>query len=121
MIRTTLAVMACSFALAGCVVEVPMDPEDRPIPTDAQSIAEGREIADAQCAVCHGLDQGEASRADARPLRYVLSDYDPKLLRSDLQGGIVLGHEDMPNFAFGPLGADVLLAYLVSIEEPPPQ
>jgi hypothetical protein len=31
-----------------------------------------------------------------------------------------VGHPDMPQFHFGPLGADVLLTYLKSIQEPEP-
>jgi len=90
------------------------------IPTDAESIADGREIALHNCSNCHGLDQDASLRADAPPLRYVLSIYNPASLAEDFRNGIHVVHEDMPDFVFGDLGMDVLLSYLVSIQEPPP-
>jgi mono/diheme cytochrome c family protein len=90
------------------------------IPTDADSIADGREIAMHQCANCHGLDAEENLRADAPPLRYVLSIYPPESLAENFRAGIHVGHADMPDFVFGDLGMDVLLSYLVSIQETPP-
>lgn len=90
------------------------------IPVDADSIADGREIAVHQCSNCHGLDGDESLRADAPPLRYVLSIYAPESLAEDFRAGIHVGHDDMPDFVFGDLGMDVLLSYLVSIQETPP-
>lgn len=90
------------------------------IPMDEGSIADGREIAVHQCSNCHGLDQDASLRTDAPPLRYVLSIYPPESLAEDFRAGIHVGHEDMPDFVFGDLGIDVLLSYLVSIQEPPP-
>ncbi len=91
------------------------------LPSDAESIADGRNIAQSLCSNCHALDQDESLRADAPPLRYLLSRYPPESLADDFTSGIHVGHQDMPDFVFGPLGMDVLLAYLVSIQEPPPQ
>jgi len=93
---------------------------DPAIPMDADSIADGREIAVTHCAICHGLDQDASLRADAPPLRYVLSIYPPESLAEDFRNGIHVGHEVMPEFVFGDLGMDVLLAYLISIQEAPP-
>lgn len=84
----------------------------------SQQIAEGRGIASSLCANCHGLDQEDALRANTRPLRQILSNYDPDLLHDDFESGLKVGHPDMPEFVFGPLGADVLLTYLKSIQEP---
>ena len=72
------------------------------IKTDAQSIADGRTIAEAQCSNCHALDQ------------------DAKIRPEDFQAGLHVGHNMMPDFVFGPLGAEVLLAYMVSIQQEPP-
>jgi len=92
------------------------------IKTDAQSIADGRKIAEAQCANCHALDQDAKIRPeDAPPLRYLLAQYNPDTLSQDFQNGIHVGHEMMPDFVFGPLGAEVVLAYIVSIQEEPPE
>lgn len=93
---------------------------DPAIPTDADSIADGREIALNNCAICHSIDDQESLREDAPPLRYVLSLYPPESLAENFRNGIHVGHEDMPDFVFGDLGMDVLLAYLVSIQETPP-
>lgn len=90
------------------------------IPMDADSIADGREIAVHNCSNCHGLDQDASLRTDAPPLRYVLSIYPAASLAEDFRSGIHVGHEDMPGFVFGDLGMDVLLSYLVSIQEAPP-
>ena len=89
------------------------------IPYDAESIADGEKIAQSHCAICHGPGQEDSLRADAPPLRYVLSLYPPESLSEDFRAGIHVGHEAMPDFVFGDLGMDVLLAYLVSIQEPP--
>lgn len=91
------------------------------IPVDADSIADGRAIAESQCSNCHGLNGDASLRADAPPLRYILSQFPPEMLAEDFRNGIHVGHEDMPDFVFGDLGMDVLLAYLVSIQETPPQ
>lgn len=111
----------------GVGLEVPGEPaapvfdvEALGIPMDEASIADGRAIAETHCAVCHGLDQDANPRGDAPPLRYVLSLYSPENLAEDFRSGIHVGHEDMPDFVFGDLGMDVLLAYLVSIQEAPP-
>lgn len=93
---------------------------DPAIPTDPDSILDGRSIAAENCAACHGLDQDTPPRTDAPPLRYVLSIYPPESLAEDFRNGIHVGHEDMPEFVFGDLGMDVLLAYLISIQEAPP-
>jgi len=90
------------------------------IPMDEGSIADGREIAVHQCSNCHGLDSAASLRPEAPPLRYVLSIYPAASLAEDFRNGIHVGHEDMPDFVFGDLGMDVLLSYLVSIQEPPP-
>lgn len=87
----------------------------------SQEIAEGREIASHQCANCHGLDKEDALRADAPPLRNILSIYDADTLKENFEAGLKVGHPDMPDFVFGPLGADVLLSYLESVQEPLPE
>ncbi len=90
------------------------------IPADPDSIADGRTIAETHCSNCHGLNGDASLRADAPPLRYILSQFPPETLAEDFRNGIHVGHEDMPDFVFGDLGMDVLLAYIVSIQEAPP-
>ena len=108
-------------AVAEPVVQKPLfDAVALGIPDDPESIEDGRNIAETQCAICHGLGADASLRKDAPPLRYVLARYHPNALGESLRAGIHVGHEDMPDFVFGDLGADVLLAYLVSIQESPP-
>jgi mono/diheme cytochrome c family protein len=90
------------------------------LPTDADSIADGREIAVTQCSSCHALDQETSPRPGAPPLRYVLSIHNPESLAEDFRAGIHVGHPDMPDFEFGDLGMDVLLSYLIAVQETPP-
>lgn len=85
---------------------------------EAGLIADGRAIADAQCASCHAVGlTGESPRSDAPPLRRVLADYAPDALAEDFREQIHVGHRDMPDFDFGIRGTDALLAYLVSIQD----
>lgn len=83
----------------------------------AAQIADGRAIAERECASCHALDQSTLSaRADAPPMRDLLTRYDQDVLANDLIEGIKLGHADMPQFDFNVLAADALVAYLRSIQ-----
>lgn len=112
--RILLATLLAATATACIKSEPHRVADDAPV---SQQIAEGREIASHQCANCHGLDDGEALRSDAMPLRHVLSTADSDLLKANFEAGLKMGHPDMPHFVFGPLGADVLLVYLESIQE----
>lgn len=84
----------------------------------ADEIAAGHEIAEDKCSRCHGLDNEDARRTDAPPLRNVLARYDSEALRENFRDGIKVGHPDMPEFEFSPMGADLLLSYLISIQTP---
>ena len=108
---------ALPLVLAGCEAMEVRESQKAPL---SQQIAEGRGVASAVCANCHGLDQEDALRADTPPLRHVLNNYDADTLHENFEAGLKVGHPDMPQFHFGPLGADVLLTYLKSIQEPEP-
>ncbi|KAF0175652.1 MAG: cytochrome c [Hyphomonadaceae bacterium] len=94
-----------------------------PNPVDAgavDAIQDGREIAEAQCGHCHAPGpEGDSPRADAPPFRTILARYRADTLTEELISGIKLGHPDMPLFELNPQGADSLVAYLKSIQEPP--
>lgn len=85
-----------------------------------EMIESGREIVEMQCATCHatGADD-ESPRSDAPPLRLVLANYAPEALADDFRELVHVGHPDMPDFDFGPIGTDHVLAYLVSIQDAP--
>src|SRR5262245_3371552 len=107
-----LAVVA-GLALAGCAGAPSADD-----PETAAQIADGRIIAQRECATCHALDRSTASpRADAPPMRDLLARYEKDALANDLIEGIKLGHQDMPQFDFNVIAADALIAYLRSIQQ----
>lgn len=84
---------------------------------DADMIENGRQVAVAECALCHAIGaSGESPRAGAPPLRAVLARYRPEALAEDLNEGIRIGHADMPEFELPVQGVDSLLAYLQSIQ-----
>jgi mono/diheme cytochrome c family protein len=100
------------LGMAGCVAS----PSADTVESQAQ-VADGRAIAERECATCHALDKASASpRADAPPMRELLARYDKDALANDLIEGIKLGHQDMPQFDFNVIAADSLVAYLRSIQ-----
>jgi len=109
MLRFTVVVLA--LALGACAAQS-SEPSQRALARD------GRDIAEAQCASCHAVgDYGESPRAEAPPLRAVLSRYRADVLEEELIEGIRVSHQ-MPSFQFNPQGADALIAYLRSIQQP---
>jgi len=84
----------------------------------ADKIERGRAIASRECASCHGLDNEEAEWPDAPALRHMLADYDSETLNEDFRQSVRVGHPGMPQFLYGPKTADLLVSYLVSIQEP---
>ncbi len=104
-----LALLALVTSVGGCVA-----PAARPGLADI--VADGRAIAETQCAGCHALGaRGESPVAQAPPFRTVLAHYRIEALESDLIEGIRVNHE-MPAFRFDPEGTDSLIAYLKSIQ-----
>lgn len=89
-------------------------------PSQAALAADGRDIAEAQCARCHAIGQyGDSPAPEAPPFRYVLARYDSAVLEEELIQGIQVAHP-MPEFQFNPQGTDALIAYLQSIQQTPP-
>jgi mono/diheme cytochrome c family protein len=85
----------------------------------AALVADGRDIAEAQCARCHAVGAyGESPDPRAPAFRTVLSRYRAEVLEEELINGIRVSHP-MPEFQFNPQGADALIAYLESIQETP--
>lgn len=85
---------------------------------DTDLIEDGRAIAQAQCATCHGVDAAlKSPRPDAPPLRLIGRQYSFPVLEEELIQGIKLGHPDMPRFEFAPRGVDALIVYLRSIQD----
>lgn len=83
-------------------------------------ISQGKELVQANCHSCHAIERSDDSRReDAPPLRTVLANMDPESLAMDFREGIHVGAADMPDFDFGPIGTDAVIAYLQSIQEQP--
>jgi mono/diheme cytochrome c family protein len=114
MIRILLAAAAL-VALTACAAP------QAETATPAQNLAaDGRDIAEAQCAGCHAVGAyGESPNPAAPPFRTLLSRYRADVLRDELIAGIQVTHP-MPSFQFNPQGVDALIAYLQSIQETPP-
>ncbi len=118
-----LSAMACAAALlAACASPPPAGEAEASgwpgvaAPT-AELVADGRTVAEAQCASCHAVAKvGASPRADAPPLREVLSHYeDDEGLAYRFINGMKVGHDGMPQFDFDVRSADALIAYLRSI------
>lgn len=87
-------------------------------PAQGDLAADGRDIAEAECAACHAVGAyGESPRAAAPVFRTVLTRYRAEVLEEELIAGIQVAHP-MPEFQFNPQGADALIAYLQSIQTP---
>lgn len=116
------------IALAACSAEAPNSgtgiteadvvdvAEDK-----ATLISDGRAIVEQNCSTCHSVGSaGDSPRMDAPPLRFVLADYNSEALAEDFREHIHVGHPDMPDFDFGPLGTEAVISYLKSIQESVP-
>ncbi|NWG55060.1 MAG: c-type cytochrome [Hydrogenophilaceae bacterium] len=114
-------VFSALVAVAACACAGPdAGTASAPAQADADIIENGRQIAQAECALCHAIGaEGESPRAGAPPLRHVLARYRSDALAEDLNEGIRVGHADMPEFTLPVQGVDMLLAYLQSIQESP--
>lgn len=90
-----------------------------PSPAPAASLAaDGRDIAEAECAACHAVGTyGDSPNAAAPVFRTVLARYRADVLEEELIAGIQVAHP-MPEFQFNPRGTDALIAYLHSIQQP---
>lgn len=90
--------------------------------TKVALITDGREIVEEHCVSCHGIGNNDDSpRTDAPVLRSVLANRDIESLRADFREGIHVGADDMPDFDFGPLGTDAVIAYIESIQDGVPE
>jgi len=111
--RRMIMAAASVFLLGACAAQ-------EAAPSQAALAADGREIAEAQCAGCHAVGRyGESPAPEAPPFRYALARYDSAVLEEELIQGIQVAHP-MPEFQFNPQSVDALIAYMQSIQETPP-
>lgn len=83
---------------------------------DPGQIADGRRVAQRECASCHSIDTTSVSPIQAAPpLRDVLAMHDPDFLAYRFIDAMRIGHDEMPLFDFDIRSADALIAYIKSI------
>jgi mono/diheme cytochrome c family protein len=112
------AMLVLGLFVSACAAGESADAGAAPAPLEQDMIADGRDIAEAQCAACHSVGPyGDSPNAAAPPLRRVLSRYNADVLEEELIAGIQVAHP-MPEFQFNPQGVDALIAYLRAIREP---
>jgi mono/diheme cytochrome c family protein len=88
--------------------------------TQADFVAAGLALAQANCGRCLALGMTDASpHKDAPPFRLVAERYPSENLAEALAEGIVSGHPDMPVYVFRPDEIEAFLAYLDSLEPEP--
>ncbi len=109
--------IACVVALGAMASCVQTAPPRNAVDGAGLDVETGRDVAIGSCASCHAIDQDMISpREGAPPMRTLLERYDPDMLADDLIEGVRVGHDDMPHFDFDVRSADVLIAYLKSID-----
>ncbi len=110
---TMLGLSACGTS--GSAIDAQTDTFEL---SDTEMIESGRKIAEAQCITCHAIGLNDTSpRSDAPPLRTLLAGYPQDVLAEDFREHVHVGHPDMPDFEFGPIGTDHIVAYLISIQD----
>ena len=112
--RLSLAIPA-ALALVACSTE--------PTPVwQTGDAAVGHQVARDLCADCHAIERtGDSRNTAAPPFRAILRNYPPEWLATDLHESRVIGFRKMPVFHFGESHEYDLVAYLLSIQETPPQ
>jgi mono/diheme cytochrome c family protein len=86
----------------------------------AEDVEAGRDIAERLCAKCHAIGpSSDSSHADAPSFREIASRYDVWNLQEALAEGIVVGHDDMPEFTLTPEQINALLVYMDGMTPPP--
>jgi mono/diheme cytochrome c family protein len=118
---TVLAAVFCAILASACAAPE-SDPardtaeETGPARINMDLAADGRTIAEAQCAGCHAVGEvGESPDPAAPVFREVLTRYSADVLEEELIAGVQVAHE-MPDFHFNPQAADALIAYLRIIQ-----
>jgi len=105
------------LALAGVMV-LSACASHGPLPAPAER---GHAIVEQHCSSCHAIGPtGESPAPEAPPFRTLSANYRVDTLEEALAEGISVGHPAMPQFAFAPEEVDALIAYLDSIQTPPP-
>jgi len=83
-----------------------------------ENIAQGRRLAQANCARCHSIDKvGRSPLSIAPPFRTLHERYPVEDLEEPLAEGIMTGHPSMPEFRFDPDQIADFIAFLKTLEK----
>jgi len=78
----------------------------------------GRGLLDGHCGRCHAIDKtGDSPLQGAPAFRTLSRSFDMDEFSGKLQGGLMSGHAEMPEFKFKEEDARAVAAYLRSIQE----
>jgi mono/diheme cytochrome c family protein len=78
----------------------------------------GEALLSEHCAMCHAIGRvGTSPHATAPAFRILGRRYPIESLEEALGEGLLSGHPDMPEFAFGPSDVGAIIRYLQSIQE----
>ena len=87
----------------------------------ADLVAQGRELVQANCSKCHAIGTEPKSPHEKAPSFAAIAErYPSENLAEALAEGIVAGHPDMPVFVMKTEQIEAFLAYLDSLAPPQP-
>lgn len=109
-----LVAAAAATLLLGACAHGPAGESARASP----DLAEGRRLAEINCASCHAIGaSGESRHPSAPAFRRLSRAYPVTALEEAFAEGVLVGHPDMPEFRLEPEQIDDLLGYIQSIQE----
>lgn len=83
---------------------------------NAAQIAEGKRLAEINCARCHNLaSEGESPLTDAPPFRIIAGNYDREELVDGFMEGLAVRHPLMPDWDVTEPQAEALTAFVMSL------
>lgn len=84
--------------------------------SEAEKIAEGRRLAEINCARCHSIEaEGESPLTDATPFRDIALNYDEMELVDGFMEGLAVRHPLMPDWEVTEPQAEALAAFVMSL------
>ena len=105
---------ACSDATAP---EAVTEKQTDTVSEQDEMIGRGEAIAEAACASCHAIGDGETSpHPEAPPFRILGERHALGTLAEDFEDGVVTTHPDMPHWDFEQIDITALVAYLESVQ-----
>jgi cytochrome c len=86
--------------------------------TDPAGIRAGRQLADTQCAQCHGVDRKAQSTNPAAPAFEDIANV-PGMTATALTVALRTSHQSMPNLIIQGRDAENIVAYILSLKRTP--